>query len=123
MTLATKANSMEGIPSVPKTDERAKESLPESFDALAAYLNEKFAKLMAGVEQMREELHGAEEQSERLRHELLDGTPWPSLSSSDSSIHTGERPSDPQSVDPFPASEPLRHVGSQLDRRSKSGGK
>jgi len=48
------------------------ESPPDSFDALAARLNQRFDKLAADIEQMRRELDEAEERSERLRHKLLD---------------------------------------------------
>ena len=61
------------IPKVPEAREKEKEWLPKSFDELAVHLEQKFARLEADVEQMRKELREAEEQSEQLRHRLLDG--------------------------------------------------
>lgn len=49
-------------------------NLPESFDALGADMNEKFARLAAEVEQMHRELREAEEHSEQLRQRLFRGS-------------------------------------------------
>lgn len=48
-----------------------KESPPDSFDALAARLTQRFDKLAADIERMRRELEEAGERSERLRQKLL----------------------------------------------------
>jgi hypothetical protein len=64
-------NPNERVPPTPKADQSEKESPPESFDVLAARLNERFDKLAADVEEMREGLREAEERGERLRHKLL----------------------------------------------------
>ena len=53
--------------------ETANEHRTESFDALASYLNEKFAGLEADIEKMREDLRDAEERSRQLEPHLLDG--------------------------------------------------
>jgi len=68
-----KGVSEEALPEVPEAREKEKEWLPKSFDELAVHLEQKFARLEADVEQMRKELREAEEQSEQLRHRLLDG--------------------------------------------------
>ncbi len=73
-TTHSESNSCERrLPEVPDAREKGKGRLPESFDALAAHLNEGFVRLEADLKQMREDLREAEEQSERLRHRLLDG--------------------------------------------------
>jgi hypothetical protein len=56
--------------------ETVNENVAESFDALASYLNEKFARLEADIEKMREELRDAEERSRQLEHKLSDGMMW-----------------------------------------------
>jgi hypothetical protein len=61
------------IPPALKAGETGNRNLPESFDALASDLNNKFARLAADIEKMRKELRDAEERSEQLKHQLLDG--------------------------------------------------
>ncbi len=61
------------LPPVPKVGDTENENLPESFDALASHLNERFARLAADIEEMRKELRDAEEQSEQLKRRLLNG--------------------------------------------------
>jgi hypothetical protein len=68
---ACERSSSGRTPSIPKTGVTKKKRPPESFDALAARLNEWSGKLAAEVEQMRKELGAAEERSERLQHKLL----------------------------------------------------
>lgn len=48
-----------------------KKGPPDSFDALAARLNQSCDKLAADIAQMRRELEAAAERSERLRQKLL----------------------------------------------------
>ena len=57
----------------PMANETGNQNLLESFDALASHLNNKFARLTADIEKMRKELRDAEERSEQLKHQLLDG--------------------------------------------------
>ena len=59
--------------------EKANENVAESFDALASYFNEKFARFAADIEKMRRELRDAEVRSRQLEHHLLDGNLLSSL--------------------------------------------
>lgn len=52
-------------------DAAARPLMPSSFDDVAACLNERFAKLAARIEQLRNGLREAEARSERLGHELV----------------------------------------------------
>ena len=61
------------LPAVPEAKQKEKERLPESFDELAAHLDQEFGRLAADVEQMAKELREAEKQAEQLWHRLLDG--------------------------------------------------
>lgn len=61
------------IPPASRGHGSGNQSPHKSFDALASHLQNRCLRLAADIEDMRKELRAAEERSEQLKHDLLNG--------------------------------------------------